>query len=87
MSSDNRIFQYKERMEEDMFLQLNKIIELLYIFLHTHSTTREAAHTCGHSLATIVYWHDMMREVSTQSIDNDQKMVSTAEKPVEIDRS
>ena len=68
-------------------LQLNKILELIWLFIYGKCTVREAANVTNHGIATVIEWFHKCRRVCSDTIELLPKFVGTYEAPVKIDKS
>ena len=68
-------------------LPLTEVLEIVWLWLFTKATMRDAAQASGHNYHTIVRWWEMCRLVCTGILDSEPKFVGTDSRPVQIDES
>lgn len=85
---DNSFFTFIERSGRlHSRLSLAKIIELVYLFLFFRLNIRQCAYVTGLHTHAVGDWNNLMREVCSNSLVNEPKMVGTLENPIQIDES
>lgn len=68
-------------------LSLSKILEMLYLFIHTRCTIDMAVRMTGCARKTVCDWWNLFREVCTIALTHELLLVGTASDPVQIDES
>ena len=68
-------------------LPLNKLLELIWLFLYSKCTVHEAAEATSHSSATVIEWWYMSRQVCLTTLELQPKFIGTHESPVQTDES
>lgn len=68
-------------------LSLCQIVQLLYLWLHTHCATRKLQPLMSLSSDTIIDWLNLFREVCSQSILNLPRLSDTPEVSIQIGES
>ena len=68
-------------------IPITQVLEIVWLFLFSQSTVRDAAAATGHSLHTIVNWWKMCRLICTLTMDKQPKFRGTSDAPIQIDES
>ncbi len=82
----NAFFFYSTDSRENRSkISLNKVLELVFLFLYTNITVERACFLGGVSKPTVIDWWYSCRTTVTKSLESDAKFVGTRECPVQID--
>ena len=73
--------------KRDCKLSLQSILELVWLFLNTRTTVRDAAAATGHGTATVVEWWNNCRGVCSGVLKFQPKFKGTRDSPVQVDES
>ncbi len=84
----NKFFTYMDKNRKSHCnLSLCKIMSSVYVWLMTRVTLSQAIQLTGCAKSRVCDWRNMCREVCTQVIESDRKLVGTADRPVQVDES
>ena len=84
----NKFFTYLDKNgKPHCNLSLRTIISIVYVFAFTRCTVRKACPITGCAMGTIIDWYNMCREVCSQVLRTQPKLVGTTDSLVQVDES